>query len=199
MNVSFKELSKSPGYKSLKKSVLFDCNDRHKHDGPGCFNPLGCDKGRERRNQCHHRPCDKFKWAIDRAQHYSHYTGVSVVDILNTWEKGRSYWYQNYYQNANQPKLTEKQIAIFDTVQELVHKVGRKGFRCPACGGISHNPYICTAKTMKKVKHKRRAKQKACDWKIYGLLGDLGKGLYVFVKEKAKGEKIFMPVALENA
>jgi hypothetical protein len=39
---------------------------------------------------------------------------------------------------------------------------------------------------------------KTCDWKVYGLFGHLGKGIFVFVKEKVAGKNIFMPVAWEQ-
>jgi len=39
---------------------------------------------------------------------------------------------------------------------------------------------------------------KPCDWKVYGLFKDLGKGVYIFVKEKMRGETIFKPIAWEN-
>lgn len=39
---------------------------------------------------------------------------------------------------------------------------------------------------------------KACGWAVYGLLGDLGKGVFVYVKEKLHGDNIFMPIAWEE-
>ena len=39
---------------------------------------------------------------------------------------------------------------------------------------------------------------KACGWAVYGLLGDLGKGVFVYVKEKLRGDNIFMPIAWEE-
>lgn len=37
-----------------------------------------------------------------------------------------------------------------------------------------------------------------CNWKVYGLFGHLGKGLYVFAKDVAQGEQVFMPLAWES-
>lgn len=42
------------------------------------------------------------------------------------------------------------------------------------------------------------SKGKICDWNVGGLFGDLGKGVYVFVKYQVRGEKIFMPLAWEE-
>lgn len=39
---------------------------------------------------------------------------------------------------------------------------------------------------------------KVCDWKVYGLFGGLGKDVFVFCKDKLKGERMFMPLAWEE-
>ena len=206
MIIDFKELAQSPGYKKLKAAVLYHIKgsvDRQNKFYPElgvakmCFNPVGCN--RSERIPCFHRYCSKFRWIIDRAQHYSHHTGIPVVDILNAWEDDRSYSFNNYYQDANQPKLTDARVLVFSTVQEFIGTVGKKGFRCPACGGVSSNPYECKSGIIVKKDRRRRRKRVPCDWKVYGLFQDLGKGLYVYIKEKARGERIFMPIVLEEA
>ena len=45
---------------------------------------------------------------------------------------------------------------------------------------------------------KNKNRKIICNWKGYGLFGNLDKGIYVFVKEKLKGENIFMPILLEG-
>jgi hypothetical protein len=134
----------------------------------------------------------KLVWVIERAQKYAEVTGLKTVDILNTWEKHRRYWYMNYYQESNQPLPTSERVRILKTRQELLDAIGEAGFRCPACGGRSTSPYECDS-------GKEMEPGKICDWKVYGLLKDLGKGVYVFVKDQFYGETIFMPIAWEAA
>ena len=59
---------------------------------------------------------------------------------------------------------------------------GKKIPRCPSCGKVTADPYEC----------------KACGWKVYGLFGDMGKGVFVYVKDKLKGDNIFMPISWEE-
>lgn len=176
------------GYEKLKEAVMRDCNGR---DGCGCFNADGCnvegnhigEYGKPGYKRCFHRYCDKFKWAIDRAKHYEEKTGIPWEQILDSWESRRDYWYMNYYQDCNQPEINSDRVRVFDTLEDLKASIGDKGFRCPSCGKISKSPYECTAE--------------GCDWKVYGLFKDLGKGVFVFVKEKIAGETMFMPIAWE--
>ena len=120
-----------------------------------------------------------------------HYTcqvcGKSRDKILQTHHiryrsNGGNYWYMNYYQECNQPKITAKNVRVFDTMDAYRKALDGKKFRCPSCGKESADPYNC----------------KACGWAVYGLLGDLGKGVFVYVKEKLHGDNIFMPIAWEE-
>lgn len=183
------------GYEKLKSSVERDCNERN---SCGCFNPNGCNVPNARignygevgYKSCFHKYCDTFKWAIDRANHYSEKTGIPAEEILNSWEEKRSYWYMNYYQDGNQPEIKGDNIRMFDTIEQMLESIGEKKFRCPSCNGISTNPYKCNS-------GKEMAKGKICDWNVGGLFGDLGKGANIFVKEKLSGETIFMPISWE--
>lgn len=132
----------------------------------------------------------KLNWAVARAQHYAEKTGLTPEAILDAWEERRDYWYMNYYQEANQPEIKGDKVRVFDTQADLLTAVGTPAFRCPACGGVSKSPYECTSG--------KKTKGKECDWKAYGLLGCLGKGVSVFVKEKLKVETFFTPVAWET-
>lgn len=107
--------------------------------------------------------------------------GLDWEKILDGWETDRTYWYMNYYQDCNQPEIKSGNVRVFDTTQELKEAIGKMRFRCPACGKETPDPYEC----------------KACGWKVYGFLGDMGKGVFVYVKEKLKGETIFMPISWE--
>ena len=141
------------------------------------------DEARDRTSRSHDYR-GKLAWAVARAQHYADKTGISAVDILDAWENGRDYWYMNYYQDANQPKIEGERVRVFDTVDAMLASMGKRGFRCPSCGGASSSPYECSVAP--------------CDWKVYGLFRDCGKGVYVFVKEKVRGELLFMPLAWEK-
>lgn len=200
----------SKGYESLVEKVKRDCDK-----GQGCFNPNGCDHEFYRYepaeehmkkygdkvckcvSKCSHKYCDTFKWIIDRAKHYADKTGLNWEDILDSWEEDCNYWYMNYYQECNQPEIKGDKVKVFDTVEDMLKSIGKKQFRCPSCGGISTNPYSCDS-GLEIEKATKRKPAKVCDWKVYGLFGDLGKGVFVFCKDKVKGETIFMPVSWEQ-
>lgn len=133
----------------------------------------------------------KVRWAVGRAQHYAEKTGLGAADILNAWETNRNYWYMNYYQDSNQPLIAGGQVRVFDTTEQLVAALGDRGFRCPACGGVSTNPYECDSGDS-------LGDRGVCDWKVYGLMSYLGRDVYVFVKDVLRGERIFMPIAWEE-
>lgn len=164
----------SAGYDKLKAAVDKDC----KKDG-GTIHPEGCVACG---GKCFHKYCDKFKWVIDRAKAYGEATGLNWEDVLDGWETDRNYWYMNYYQDCNQPEIKAGKVKVFGTILELKEAIGEMKFRCPSCGKESQNPYEC----------------KACGWKVYGLLGDIGKGVFVYVKEQLRGETMFMPVSWEE-
>lgn len=176
------------GYEKLVEAVKKDCNELNHC---GCFNPEGCNTPHARigvygdpdYKQCFHHYCDKFKWIIDRAKHYADKTGLPWEQILNSWEERRDYWYMNYYQDYNQPKIESENVRVFDSVQDFREAVKDRRFRCPRCKGISTNPYECNAG--------------GCDWKIYGLLPS-SPSAYVFCKDVMAGERIFMPIAWET-
>ena len=133
----------------------------------------------------------KFRWVLARASNYAEKTGLDAADILDGWEKQRDYWYMNYYQDVNQPEIKDDNVRVFETSKDLLAAIGKHEFRCPMCGGVANNPYRCTSGKFLDAKD-------VCDWKAYGLLGTLGKGVSVFVKEKLKVETIFMPLAWET-
>lgn len=174
MNPKDKSLSECAGYQSLMAAVQKDCSN-----GENCFNPNGCPvKGYAK---CTHRYCDKLVWAVSRANHYAEKTGIPATEILGAWEKKRDYWYMNYYQECRQPIIKDGQVKVFETLDQYMQSLNSQGFRCPACGHESKNPYECDSGE--------------CDWKAYGLFGTLGKGITVFVKENLAMAEIFMPVA----
>ena len=192
----------SKGYEKLKADVIRDCNN-----GEGCFNALGCNKEFTKmvptegemkkytsmvckvRTKCFHQYCDKFKWIIDRARHYAEKLSLNWEDVLDSWEEQRDYWYMNFYQECNQPEIKGEKVRVFETIEDMLKSIGEKQFRCPACGGISTDPYKCNSGEV--------SKGKICDWKVYGLFMDIGKGVFVYCKDKLKGQTIFMPISWE--
>jgi len=83
MNINWKQLAKSSGYKSLKKAYVYDINT----------------SGRSKDYLYKH-----FQWVINRAKHYADNSGKSIEHVLTEWEHKRSYWWLNFYQGCNQPK-----------------------------------------------------------------------------------------------
>ncbi|PWE48443.1 hypothetical protein DEM26_18010 [Thioclava sp. NG1] len=169
------DITQCDGYKSLRAAVDKDyAKDRYYQKGGRPFHDYQA----------------KFDWTVERAKHYGDALGMDPADVLNAWEKGRDYWYMNYYQDANQPKIDADHVRVFDTVAQLKESIGSPRFRCPACGGISSDAYTCDSGIERE--------GKPCDWKAYGLFGALGKGTFVYVKEKLAVQSIFMPVAWED-
>lgn len=162
----------------LTEAELKDVDKDCVKDG-GTMHPEGCVACG---GKCSHKYCDKFKWVIDRAKAYGEATGLNWEDVLDGWETDRNYWYMNYYQDCNQPEIKAGKVRVFGTILELKEAIGEMKFRCPSCGKESPNPYEC----------------KACGWKVYGLLGDMGKGVFVYVKEQLRGETMFMPISWEE-
>lgn len=79
-------------------------------------------------------------------------------------------------------KYCDKFKWVIDRAKAYGEATGEMKFRCPSCGKESPNPYEC----------------KACGWKVYGLLGDMGKGVFVYVKEQLRGETMFIPISWEE-
>lgn len=136
-------------------------------------------------------------WAVDRAKHYSEVLGMSASDVLTGWEAKRDYWYMNYYQESKQPKLDASFVRVFETTEKLIESLQKKGFRCPNCSGKTLTPYKCDS-GLELVLINSNGKKQKCNWSAYGLFGTLGKGVYVYVKEHARGEYIFKPLAWET-
>jgi len=82
--INWKLLAQTPGYKSLKAAYTHDIQ-------------------KEWQNKA--ELYKKFRWVIDRAKHHAHHKNISVSTMLDFWEGNRTYWWLNYYQDSNQPKL----------------------------------------------------------------------------------------------
>lgn len=131
----------------------------------------------------------KLQWIVDRATHYAEKAGVSAEEILDLWESRRDYWYMNYYQECNQPEIKGDRVKVFDSADHFRESVGNAGFRCPSCKGVTRSPYECDTG----IAHNGSV----CNWKAYGLLGHLGRGVEVLTLEDLRLHSIFKPVSWE--
>lgn len=136
------------------------------------------------------RAIDLEKYLRGKLEEYSNILDIPQEEILKAWEQDRTYSAINYYQEANQPSIKSDKVKVFETVEKMLKAIDDKKFRCPACNGVSTSPYLCNS-------GEKIVKGKTCDWKVYGFLGDLGKGIFVYIKDKLKGETIFMPISWE--
>lgn len=87
MQIDWKHLATTGGYRSLKTAYIHDAakGKRASYGKPELLR--------------------KFQWVINRAKHYAHHKGVSIESILNAWEENRGYWWFSYYDDHTQPKL----------------------------------------------------------------------------------------------
>ena len=173
-------MSYSKGYEKLVDAVKRDCNK-----GSGCFSENGC---KDENCECFQNYCKKFKWIIDRAKHYEEKLGIPWMEILDSWEEDRDYWYMNYYQESSQPLIDSNNVYVFESAEEMREKVGKE-FICPMCKGISTDPYECNSGIVRDMKSGKK-----CDWKSYGFLRV--KLTYLYCKKERKGTHCFMPKAL---
>ena len=90
MKIDWKAVAQSPGYRSLKAAYTHDTQKAGQHTRP-------------MRDKAEFY--SKFQWVIGRAKHYAERQGRSLEDVLNDWEAKRNYWWLNYYQEGQQPKL----------------------------------------------------------------------------------------------
>ena len=158
------------GLQSLEQSVRRDCSN---------FTPTGCIAG----CKYAHDYCNKYKWVIERAEHYAAIMGMTKEEVIECWEESRGYWYMNYYQDANQPLLDHGNVKVFETVEDLRESAKPElGFICPSCGKETKDSTSC----------------EHCDWKAWGLLRTLGKGFDVFIKKPFKHDHVFRPVAWKD-
>ena len=180
-------MTESKGYEKLKSAVERDIRNDSERNSFNCsFSKDGCNNPD---CKCFHKYCDKFKWIIERAEHYAEILDIPAAEILDSWEEQRDYWYMNFYQECKQPLLDSSgKVRVFDTNEDVVKSFGNKGFRCPNCKGVSSHPQICD--THKVVDNK------VCAWKSFGFFRfNL---VTVVVKRPFSVTEIFMPVNWET-
>lgn len=156
------------GIESLLESVKKDCQAEN------CLTPSKCSADRA----CTSRYWGKYVWILNRAQEYASLIGVTKEEVLEKWEEKRSYWYMNYYQDCNQPKISGNVLLVDKWLSILKEQFGEDPlnwkFVCPSCGHIQsladfkeigvepQNAYInCIGR------YKKDAG--GCDWSINGL------------------------------
>ena len=119
-----------------------------------------------------------------RLENYHQITGISKDEILIAFEKARNVNTVNFYQESKFPLL--ENVHVFDTIGDYRKAFPSGIYICPKCEKESKDPYECS--------------QEKCDWKVYGLLGDLGKGIRVIIIDKFLEHpvpmQIFKPVEL---
>jgi hypothetical protein len=134
------------------------------------------------------------KFVTGLLENYSSNLDISELEILRSLEKRRDYSAINFYQEANFPLL--ENVTVFETKKDFIERFPSRKFRCPACGGISSDPYECNSGEFINGDDK-----KVCDWKSWGLFGTLGKGFKVTIKEgfleHPVVDDIFPPIELE--
>jgi len=119
-----------------------------------------------------------------RLENYSKVTGFTKEEILNALEKNRGVNTVNFYQASQLPLLED--VYVFETTKDLHKRFPSHKFICPSCGKESTDAYACT--------------QDGCNWKVFGLFRDLGKGISTIVKDKfleiPVPQNIFKPIEL---
>jgi hypothetical protein len=137
-----------------------------------------------------HRFDKEIAWIEQMVKEYADALGTTTDKVVDLMERGRTYSWPNYYQEANFPGLSSDRIyGVFETLGDF-HKHSElhwRGFRCPKCGDISHNPQECIH---------RRLRDGKCDWCAYGLFRS-GKGV-VILQNGLDLIPIFEPVPKEG-
>jgi hypothetical protein len=88
MKIDWKKVSKSDGYKSLKKAYIRDVQNSAHLLRKGL-------RGRSKEEFRRH-----FKRAIGLAMHFSHKWQLPLETVLDHWESKRDYWWLNFYQRG---------------------------------------------------------------------------------------------------
>lgn len=123
----------SKGYDKLKEAVEKDCV---KYGGE--FHPDGCVDSCYEKCSCFHKYCNKFKWAVDKAKAYGEVLELNWEDVLDSWENDRNYWYMNYYQECNQPKISGKVKVLNGTGIKFLLSA-KNASACHPCGKVVNN------------------------------------------------------------
>ena len=118
-----------------------------------------------------------IEFVSNRIPQYARITNKSDFEFLTIYAKSRKCNYTNWFQDSYLPDLSN--VLVFDTVEDFKKKFPSGNYVCPSCNSITTDYQTCNSGVVVgKGKNK-----KVCDWKVYGLFGDLGKGIKVIVKD----------------
>lgn len=111
-----------------------------------------------------HRFDKKISWIEEMVKEYASFFEVSEDEIIQKMEKGRTYSWPNFYQEANFPSVSAfgDLVGVYKTFEEFNEQSINKwkGFRCPKCKNIGRHPQLC---------EHRLNKDGICDWTANGL------------------------------
>lgn len=148
------------------------------------------------------RAKDVVGFLFNRVPQYAKIMNKSEVDTLDILAKSRNCNFVNYFQNANIPDLDD--VMVFKSLDEFKQRFPSGKSVCPCCNAITTNYQECNS-GVKLIAHSKPKKSKTnegkvCDWKIYGLFGDLGKGIKILILDKIeefpRPTRIFKPIEL---
>ena len=133
-----------------------------------------------------------LKIISERVPQYAKVAGKTELEFLTLYAKSRRCNYTNWFQSSYLPDLSD--VIVFDTVEDFKNKFPSGKYTCPRCGGETTDYQQCNSgKVIDK-------KGKVCDWKVYGLFGDMGKGIRVIIKNRIedfpKPISMFKPIEL---
>lgn len=135
---------------------------------------------------------------VNKCIEYAKEFDFTPIQVFNALESKRGYWYVNYYQEANFPKV--KDLVIFNNRKEMIDKIKPElGFRCPNCHQVTKSPYQCNSGSI--TQDIKDGKQRTCNWKVFGLFRSMGTGIIITIKDEwpqdPQIEEIFMPISFE--
>lgn len=113
---------------------------------------------------------DKLEWIREMVGQYAGAMGIDVDEVVEDFEKRRTYSWPNYYQPANFPDLSKAEV--YETLEDF--RKGNQEFQCPRCGSIGKDPFSCVH---------RINNDGICDWTVSGFL-DIG-SRHVIVKDRS--------------
>jgi len=144
MEIDWKKIAKSQGYRSLKAACTKDVIDSVNRSSP------------MRKKEDFYK---LFRWVIARAQNYAYHQNTSVEAVLDKWEKRRDYWWLNYYQESRQPKISSGRRRNVQPAKELTRiKLGK--------WVVDKNTILSRIRQIRQriARHKRKALSKPARW-----------------------------------
>jgi hypothetical protein len=121
------------------------------------------------------------------------YTPFCILSAFEEFRKGTGKRCIDFYKKTRFPNLGT--VIVFESAKDFNECFSSQKYRCPACDGISTDPYICNAGTI-------RADGTPCTWEADGYFGTLGKGFRFLIRTgflvRPIVYNIFAPIELEG-